>query len=63
MQELLDGRWTPAGVTLPEEPLIPEVIESDQDDRRELPTIGSAPHSDRAGFERQRPEPRYERCR
>ena len=28
MQELLDRRWTPAGVTLPEEPLIPEVIAS-----------------------------------
>ncbi len=26
MQELLEGRWAPAGVTLSEEPLIPEVM-------------------------------------
>jgi DNA transposition AAA+ family ATPase len=28
MQELLEKRWTPAGVTLPDEPLIPEVVAS-----------------------------------
>jgi hypothetical protein len=28
VQELLEQRWTPAGVTLPDEPLIPEVIAS-----------------------------------
>ena len=28
MRELLEKRWTPAGVTLPEEPLIPEVVAS-----------------------------------
>jgi len=26
MQKLLEQRWTPAGVTLPKEPLAPEVI-------------------------------------
>jgi hypothetical protein len=26
MQELLDRRWTPVGVSLPDEPLAPEVI-------------------------------------
>jgi hypothetical protein len=28
MQELLEKRWTPAGVTLPDEQLVPEVIAS-----------------------------------
>jgi hypothetical protein len=28
MRELLEKQWTPAGVTLPEEPLIPEVVAS-----------------------------------
>ena len=28
MQELLERRWTPAGVTLPDEELIPEVMAS-----------------------------------
>ncbi len=64
MQELLDRRWTPSGVSLPEEPLIPEVSASlIRMTGGKLPTIGAAPHSDRAGLERQRPEPRYECCR
>ena len=28
MQELLEQRWTPTGVTLPDEKLVPEVIAS-----------------------------------
>jgi hypothetical protein len=28
VQELLERRWTPAGVTLPDEKVIPEVIAS-----------------------------------
>lgn len=28
MQELLENRWTPAGVTFPDEQLVPEVIAS-----------------------------------
>jgi len=28
MQELLEKRWTASGVTLPDEPLIPEVVAS-----------------------------------
>lgn len=38
MQELLEQRWTPVGVTLPDEPFAPEVHgPADPDDRWQLP--------------------------
>src|SRR5271170_1175264 len=63
MQELLEKRWTPAGVTLPDEQLVPEVIASlIRMTGGNFRTVGSTPHSDRAGSERQRPAPRL-KCR
>lgn len=56
MQELLERRWTPVGVSLPDEPLVPEVhSQAHSDDRRKLSTVDSFVDSDRASARGQSP--------
>jgi hypothetical protein len=50
MHELLERRWVPVGVTLPDEPLLPGGHrEADPDDRRQLSTVDPSADSNRAG--------------
>jgi hypothetical protein len=50
VQELLEQRWTPAGVTLPDENLHPRGHRQPHtDDRRKLQALDSTPHPNRTG--------------
>ena len=61
VQELLERRWTPAGVTLPDEKLIPEGHRQPHtDDRRKFQALDSTPHPNRTGSPCQRPSPRLQ---
>jgi DNA transposition AAA+ family ATPase len=60
VQELLERRWTPAGVTLPDEKLIPEVIASLIRMTGKFQALDSTPHPNRTGAPCQLPSPRLQ---